>query len=220
MILLNMQAPQQQPDTAPGLLCDHPTLVRSLAQVRQENGASLPILDAAACGQYLIACDALSYRPARPIVGVGEKVVRQDFDVCMDIPAASPLRRLAEKLQAALYAAASDSNPPLLDTRFRFNDFIVQRYLRDSCGITPHVDHIRYQGLVAIIVFSGQGDFALCDDRSGHNARHLPAGPGDLLLMRAPGFAGNMSRPFHQLTNVREDRVILGLRWDTHEGEP
>ncbi|MET4806555.1 hypothetical protein [Limibacillus sp. MBR-115] len=215
-----MQSIDPQTDLPKHLLCDHHALVGALARVQQEDGASLPLLEQAACGRYLKACDALSYRPARPVVGSGDKEVHQDFAVCMDIAATSPLRTLATQLQAALLAAAFESHPPLLDSRFHFNDFIVQAYPRNSRGITPHVDHIRYQGLVAIIVFSGQGDFALCDDRSGRNTRHLPAGPGDLLLMRAPGFAASTKRPFHQLTNVRSDRVILGLRWDTREGEP
>ncbi len=38
--------------------------------------------------------------------------------------------------------------------------------------------------------------------------------PGDLLLMRAPGFAGRRDRPFHYLSDVTQTRLALGLRHD------
>ena len=43
----------------------------------------------------------------------------------------------------------------------------------------------------------------------------MPIAPGSLLLMRAPGFAGREDRPFHFLNEVAEERVCLGLRYDT-----
>jgi hypothetical protein len=201
-------------------LSDRAALKASLAEVLERDAAALPLLDAQACRFYLREAQSLAYRPARPVVGEGEKAVQQDFEVCMEIPEDSSLRRLSARLEVSLAEAARGLEAASLDPRFRFNDLIVQRYQPGSRGITPHVDHIRYQGLVAIVVFSGRGDFQLCADRSGAEPRSVAAGPGGLLLMRAPGFGGEARRPFHRLSAVESERVILGLRWDTRAGEP
>ena len=109
-----MQSIDPQTDQPEHLLCDHHALVGALTRVQQEDGASLPLLDQAACGRYLTACEALSYRPARPVVGSGDKEVHQDFAVCMDIAAASPLRTLATQLQALGYARGRALVIPIL----------------------------------------------------------------------------------------------------------
>jgi hypothetical protein len=46
----------------------------------------------------------------------------------------------------------------------------------------------------------------------------VPARAGDLLLMRAPGFAGASARPFHFLDGIAVERLSFGLRWDTAAG--
>jgi len=104
--------------------------------------------------------------------------------------------------------------PASLDYLFVINDFIVQRYSPGQQGITPHRDHIRYRGLVAIVVLSGAGKFWVCDDREGGNARTIPETSGSLLLMRAPDFAGRTDRPFHALSNITETRYSFGMRHD------
>jgi len=80
--------------------------------------------------------------------------------------------------------------------------------------ITPHRDHVRYVGLVVIVQMSGDGRFGLCADRSGAGARVLDAGPGDAILMRAPGFGGSKNRPFHFLDGITVERYSLGIRSD------
>jgi alkylated DNA repair dioxygenase AlkB len=180
---------------------------------------SLPWLDRAACGSYLDEAARLTYREARPVVGAGEKAVRQDFEVCFeDLGDDGPFHAFARTLEEEVKQAAALLPAYPLPPGFRFNDLIVQRYRPGSAGITPHVDHIRYQGLVAIAVFSGEGDFQIVEDREGRNPRSIPNAAGDLLLMRAPGFAGLNGRPFHRLASVRSPRVILGLRWDSRAG--
>jgi hypothetical protein len=37
------------------------------------------------------------------------------------------------------------------------NDYIVQRYPAGCAGMSPHRDHIRYTGLVAIVMLGGRG---------------------------------------------------------------
>ena len=101
-----------------------------------------------------------------------------------------------------------------LDYPFVINDFIVQRYLPGRKGITPHRDHVRYRGLVAIIVLGGTGSFWICSNRKGAGRCDIPAPPGSLLLMRAPDFAGRTDRPFHALSEITETRYSFGMRHD------
>lgn len=195
-------------------------LADALGRLRDLEALSLPWLTSAACAPFLEAAGRLPYREARAVVGAGEKEVRQDFEVCFEeLGAEGPFHRFARDLEADLKAAASRLSspplPPILPDGFRLNDLIVQRYKPGSSGITPHVDHIRYQGIVAIVVFSGEADFQILDDRQGRNPRSIANRAGDLLLMRAPGFAGLTDRPFHRLCDVRSPRIILGLRWDS-----
>ena len=74
---------------------------------------------------------------------------------------------------------------------------------------------MRYTGLVALIQLSGNGRFFVSDTRSGSGAREVAWRPGDLLLMRAPGFAGRKDRPFHYLSDIASERYSIGLRHDT-----
>ena len=103
---------------------------------------------------------------------------------------------------------------PPLSPPFQFNDRVLQRYAVGARGISPHRDHIRYQGLVAIVVLSGSGRFYVSPDRSGQDAREIPAPAGHAILMRAPGFAGRRTRPFHGLDRVDRRRLTIGLRYD------
>lgn len=217
-----MKAQETSFDRQPrsGDLGDLQALSQALAGLKDRDAVSLPWLGGGACRAYLEASDRLAYRPARPVVGTGEKAVQQDFEVCMELGETGPFHDLAEALGADLRDAASALTPALLPEGFELNDMIVQRYPSGCQGITPHVDHIRYQGLVAILVFQGRGKFEIVADRSGAAPQEVPNGPGDLLLMTAPGFAGERRRPFHRLSEVTEPRVILGLRWDSRHGEP
>ena len=162
----------------------------------------------------------LAYRSATPVVGDGERAVRQRFELCMDIPDHHPVRALAAALDELLDKALC-SNPALWDgPPLHFNDLIVQRYEPGKTGITPHRDHIRYAGLVAVVVLSGTGRFCICSDRSGAHAREIPCPPGGVILMRAPGLAGTTGRPFHFVQDISRRRYTIGLRHDTRAAEP
>jgi hypothetical protein len=160
----------------------------------------------------------LPYRAARPLVGAAGQEVRQDFELSVDIGRDDPLHRLARALTAATNTALALLPPALLPGGIDYNDLIVQRYRADSAGITPHRDHIRYVGLVALVTFAGTADLLLCADRAGSNPRAFPMAPGVLTLMRAPGFGGRSDRPFHCVAALKEPRVSLGLRHDTRPG--
>ncbi|MHA1153639.1 MAG: hypothetical protein ACTSQ7_13425 [Alphaproteobacteria bacterium] len=165
-------------------------LAGALARLEVQHAVSLPLLGAQTRRRLIGATSRLPYRPAIPVVGTGANVVRQDFELCMAIPERSPLRAFAACLERLLNAALDRLKPRPLAQPLHLNDAIVQRYLEGSFGITAHRDHVRYQGLVALVTLSGTVRFCLCDDRAGQGMREIPCPPGSLLLMRAPGFGG------------------------------
>jgi len=178
----------------------------------------VPLLDAAACAILAEDCAALPFRQARPLVGETGREVAQDFEICAAVPPDNPLWAFTADLEALLRAALAPIEPPLLARPLRLNDLVVQRYAAGSSGITPHRDHVRYEGLVAVVTLAGAARFYTCADRAGTAPRERPMPPGSLVLMRAPGFAGRTDRPFHALSDVTEARLSLGLRHDTRGG--
>lgn len=187
----------------------------ALARLPDEDAVSIPLLSPEACARHVAGTDHLTYRPGRPVVGTGEKSVYQDFEITMDVPADNLLANLRTNIETFLNAALEELDPPLLDDPLVLNDMVVQRYHAGSLGITPHRDHIRYTGLVAIAVLQGAGRYCISEDRAGTDPREVPGRAGRLILMRAPGFAGRTDRPFHFLTGVDEPRISFGLRHDT-----
>ena len=191
-------------------------IARAISACVAEGASAVPILSRSECRELASAANALpGWRPARPVVGEGERRVLQDFALTQDFPDDSAYRAAAARIGAALAEGAQRLQPNPLPAGFRINDLILQRYAPGSRGITPHRDHLRYRGLVALVVVSGDGRFCLCADRSGAAAREIAARPGDLLLMRAPGLAGSTERPFHFLDRIAAERLSFGLRWDT-----
>ena len=197
----------------PTLCADAHAMAAALDRVARADAAVLPLLAPAACRPFVESGADLPFRKSKPVMGEGERAVYQDFDICLTIPRPHPLWRLASAVDG-LIAAALDvmQAPPLED--FRINDLVLQRYAPGARGITPHRDHVRYVGLVAIVQLSGDGRFGLCAERSGAGTRALEAGPGDAILMRAPGFAGSKGRPFHFLDGITAERYSLGMRCD------
>jgi hypothetical protein len=94
----------------------------------------------------------------------------------------------------------------------QFNDLVVQRYQPGPLGIAPHRDSKSCINLVALLVLEGNGRFCFCYDREGTNAKPQRNQPGDLLLMRGPGFLGEDIQPFHFVDQVSEQRTTFALR--------
>ena len=189
-------------------------LLDGLARLAEEDALAVPYLTGDECAELVESCGRLAFRDASPVLGKPGHEVYQDLELTTDIPQDSPLLAMAKRLETELQEALDRLVPASLDYPFVINDFIVQRYSPGRQGITPHRDHIRYRGLVAIIVLSGEGKFWVCDDREGGNARAIPETPGSLLLMRAPDFAGRSDRPFHALSDITETRYSFGMRHD------
>ena len=188
-------------------------LAAALDRVARDDAAVVPLLAPAECQRFIDAGVDLGFRSAKPVMGEGERAVYQDFDICLSIPRAHRLWDIAEAVERLIAAALCTMAEPPLEA-LPLNDLVLQRYPPGARGITPHRDHVRYVGLVVIVQMSGDGRFGLCADRASAGARVLQAGPGDGILMRAPGFAGSKDRPFHFLDGITAERYSLGIRSD------
>ncbi len=140
-------------------------------------------------------------------------VIHRPWTAKQPLPPESPFWELAQRVEAPLNEALGRLDPAPVDLPFPLNDLVVQRYATGSSGITPHRDHVRYLGLVANLVLSGDARFSVCRDRSGHDARDVAGLAGHIILMRNIGFAGLTDRPFHAVSDIKERRVIVGLRY-------
>ena len=197
----------------PMLRASPEAMAAALERVAREDAAVVPLLTPAECQVFIDAGEDLSFRSAKPVIGEGERAVYQDFDICLSIPQTHRLWQLTQAVERLITAALGTMTELPLET-LPLNDLVLQRYPPGARGITPHRDHVRYVGLVVIVQMSGDGRFGLCDDRSGAGARVLDAGPGDAILMRAPGFSDSNHRPFHFLDGIRVERYSLGMRSD------
>ena len=197
----------------PTLRAGPDAMAAALDRVAREDAAVLPLLAPADCRALIESSGDLAFRSAKPVIGEGERAVYQDFDICLSIPRPHPLWRLTQAVERLVADGLAAMGTPPLEA-LPLNDLVLQRYPPGARGITPHRDHVRYVGLVAIVQLSGDGRFGLCADRSGAGARVLQAGPGDGILMRAPGFGECKDRPFHFLDGIAVERYSLGLRCD------
>lgn len=210
--------PPTMPDHAFDILAGPGRLVAAVARLAKEDASSLPLLGPDDCAALVADGQALALRRARPVVGGGTSAVYQDFELTMEFPPESGFRALAGAVEGLIAAALRRIDPSPLDGPFHINDMVLQRYPAGSHGITAHRDHIRYTGLVALVVLAGTGRFSICADRAGHAARAVPAPAGHLILMRAPGLFGRRDRPFHMLSEVSSERWSFGMRHDERTG--
>ena len=203
-------------DFEPYLTADTNATIELIANVVAEDAASAPMVNTRGLDLLLEAAPDLAFRRAREEVNVNEiTIVRQDFELCCDIPSDGAFWHCDGALERHLNRALAQMNPSPLAPSLRLNDFVLQRYSSGSQGITPHRDHVRYRGLVVLLVLSGHGRYCICSDREGNGAREIPAPVGHVILMRAPGFANRKDRPFHFLSDITSERFSFGIRFDS-----
>jgi hypothetical protein len=92
---------------------------------------------------------------------------------------------LAARL-AALVTSGADAHGV---RRFAATEARFMRYRGDAGGLGPHRDGMCYGLVVAVYSLAGSAEFTVLPDGDGPTIRLLVE-PGDLLLLRAPGFDG------------------------------
>jgi len=193
------------------VLADDLELRRALLEVRNEGAAFVPTaLDDPFRRRLRREVDG---GPFRSMSGSFGKV-RMEIDG-YDVPAPMDAFPLMGELAEDLGAAVRSSEPRIRGlATWVPNEIGVTRYRPGSLGITPHLDGKWYRRLVAVVTVYGRGRFAVCRDREGDIASEWWPGPGDMVLMRAPGFGGlRDGRPFHLAEGpTRGIRCSLGLR--------
>lgn len=177
-------------------------LAAALEEVARHGACRLPgFLNLDTQRRLLAALDRLSFERAPEQVAD----VRQDFDLLV-IPVTTGDRRLSLLLTltdryAALLRVQAEALNALWLADFVPTEIYVQRYGQESHGITPHRDNRRFVKLLSIFSLGSPAEFRLCRDRQGSALRRYRLVSGDLLLLRAPGFAEqSAARPLHAVS--------------------
>jgi len=152
------------------------------------------------------------YQPLPEVVGSGEHAVRQQVGLFRDFPEHSQFVFLKNCFQAWMDEQLKRFPEYPFEHAFRINSLELLKYEAGSIGITPHRDGFRFKNLICVFILGGRGRFFICSDRAGHDAREIDASPGQLILMKAPGFRGLQEQPFHFVTGIRDTRFVFGLR--------
>ena len=202
--------------------CTHPPTTRfvepragvaeTLDRLEREDAIAVPLLTDAYRAWLLAEARAAPFREARPVVGRGERLVRQRMGVHDGFGPESRFHDLTGHYQALWDGWLASVAPRPFESRLVFNDLMLQVYEPGETGITPHMDRTAYRNLICLFVLEGRGRFGVCEDRSGRGARIIAHEPGDVVLTRAPGFRGSDHRPFHFLDRITERRYVFGLR--------
>lgn len=153
-----------------------------------------------------------SYIPEDEYVGSTDRVVRQQMSTCKELREEGSFIKLRDSFQSLLDDHLKNLKPYPFDTRLNFNSIVLHRYDKGSIGITSHRDGLRYINLICTFNISGKGMFFTCSDRVGNDPMEFDCSPGNVVMMRAPGFFGSYDRIFHYVTEIREVRYIFGLR--------
>ncbi len=196
----------------------HLNLTDIIEALAESGAVAVPLLGDEWRLSLLDAARASRFRAARPLVGKGERLVRQRMEVCEHFSDDSVFRTLAREFQALWDGLLENASSNPFTGRLVFNDLMLQRYGIGEVGITPHRDRTDYRNLVCLFVLEGKGRFYLCDNRAGSGAREVPQVAGDVVLMRAPGFQASAKRPFHFVRDIQSPRTVFGLRQE-HAGD-
>lgn len=122
-----------------------------------------------------------------------------------------------DQLRSELVAAVRDRERIPELAGWLPNEIHVQRYPARALGITPHLDLKRYGLLIAIFTAAGSASFTWCADRAGTVHEQWEAGPGSVVLLRAPGLGGaDDGRPLHTVSGPETgERISVTFRMNT-----
>jgi hypothetical protein len=173
---------------------DLPALI---AQLTERGVASFKILAEEFRLVLLEEARGYPYTPLSEVVGSGEKVVRQQMSRFNDFSAHSKYILLEDSFQAWLTNELDRWERDPFVYPLDLNSYELVKYEPGSLGITPHRDGFRYKNIICIFIIAGHGRFFV---------------PGNVIVMRAPGFVGPGSRPFHFVKDIQTTRYVFGLR--------
>ena len=193
-------------------LPDYFDIHRILEKLSTGGATSVKILNEGFRKSLLEEAECYTYKSEDEVVGTGDRIVRQQMSSFEDFPYDSKCNLLKHSFQSFLDNYLTLIRPYPFETKLAFNSIVLQKYERGSIGITPHRDGLSYINLVCLFVIEGQGRFFTCSDRSGRDSVEIDASPGNVILVRAPGFLFSKERPFHYVNNIQERRYVFGLR--------
>lgn len=128
---------------------------------------------------------------------------------------------LAEQLRRELTRQVRDAGAGIEGlASFSPNEVHVQRYAPGSEGITPHRDGTRFRPLLAVFTTRGHARFTVHPARDAEPLAAWEVGPGDLVLLRAPGLGGaGDGRPLHAVSGPtgNEARYSVSVRHKAKE---
>lgn len=183
----------------------------TINSISENGGVSFPLIPENRRANLVRESYSYNYQPQPEVLSGGK--VREQLSSVKEFPENSPFYKFRDDFTEALVRKLSTLTirdiflEPLL-----FNDMSLQKYDKGSIGITPHKDGKSCINLVCVFNLVGKAEFALCDDRSGANPRFLDTSPGNMVIMRGPGFFHGNFQPFHFVRNITEERIVFGLR--------
>jgi hypothetical protein len=177
--------------------------------IDKHSAISIPLLEESDRLQLLGEVRNLSYTAQQEYLPNG---VREQLSSSVEFPRNSLCVAFAQSLEQAIADQTEEMSPYPFNHPFRLNELMAQHHEAGSLGITPHRDFLYNRNLIGVLIIEGKGQFWLCDDRTGTNARPVRSEPGDLILMRGPGFMGSDYRPMHFVDSISTERFTLGMR--------
>lgn len=125
-------------------------------------------------------------------------------------------------LAASLTAAVTSGEATYGLERFSPTEARFMRYRGGRAGLGAHRDGTCYWMLVAVYSLAGRATFTVHPDSGSRDPLHIAVQPGDLVLLRAPGFGGHPDgRPLHSVGPPLDgERISLTVRMVGRHGAP
>lgn len=182
-----------------------------VAELSGRGAVSLPILPIER--RLALVAEAENYPFIQQPEMAESPLVREQLSSFLDFPKESLFFKLKDDFSELI---ARNFLPEEFKMAFpkplEFNEMSLQLYKKGSIGITPHRDGKSRINLICVFILKGKARYALCDDRAGSNPIYLDTTPGNVIILRGPGFLNSKYQPFHFLADVTEDRIVFGLR--------
>ena len=176
--------------------------VAALAELRGPGAVSITLIPDDV--RHLLWEEAAGCAFTREPKYTGPNEVEQNLWLTRDLPADGALVTYTELLQNHIASTFARLGEPVFETPLAFNERVVQKYEPNSVGVSLHRDFSTDRNLICISMLFGHGEFCLADNREGDNLRPLDSRPGQVILMRAPGFVGvsKNKRPYHTARKI------------------